>query len=102
MTIEMINKIFDGESGEKTVLLDCNSNNACIQAGFSVSSGAVRVVGKVSQEDDEHELGFIDLKTGEIKSYAEEGVYSLLGCEILYSVTFLAEENSVVTAKYLY
>ena len=83
-------------------MLDCNSNNACIQAGFSVSSGAVRVMGKVSQEDDEHELGFIDLKTGEIKSYAEEGVYSLLGCEILYSVTFLAEENSVVTAKYLY
>lgn len=102
MTIEMINKIFDGESGEKTVLLDLNSNNACIQAGFSVNSGAVRVKGKVSPEDEEHELGFIDLKTGEIKTYAEEGVYSLLGCELLYSLTFSAEENSVVTAKYLY
>lgn len=102
MTIEKTELVLNNESGEKTVALDFDSNNACIQAGFSVLSGEVKISGKISGDDEEHELGFIDLRTGDIKTVATEGVYSLLGCEILESITFNAEEASTAVLKCLY
>lgn len=102
MTVELIKKVFDGDSGESTVLLNENSNNVCIQSGFSVESGSVSVKGKINKDDEEHTLGFMDLKTGEILTEAEEGIYSLLGCELLYSLSFYSDEASVVTAKFIF
>lgn len=102
MTIELTQKVFDSQSGEKTVILSDNANNACIQAGFSVTSGSVTVKGKINENDENHNLGFLNLLTGEIGSVASEGIYSLLGCEMLHSVTFSAETTSSVTAKFLY
>lgn len=102
MTVELIKKVFDEEGGDSTVYLNENANNVCIQSGFSVESGSVTVKGKISKDDEEHTLGFMDLKTGEILTEAEEGIYSLLGCELLYSVTFSTDEESVVTAKFLF
>lgn len=102
MTIEKTEILFSGDSGEKTVDLDFLSNNSCMQAGFSVISGRVSVKGRLCGEDEDHQLGFIDLRTGDIRTTAGEGVYSLLGCEYLKSVTFTASEETEALLKCLY
>ena len=102
MTVEKTELVFNNESGAKAVSLGFVSNNACINAGLSVISGSVTAKGKISQDDEEHDLGFIDLLTGEITDEAGVGIYSLLGCELLHSITFYAAENSTAVLKYLY
>ena len=105
MVVNRVEKIFDGESGEKEFILvnTPDNNNACVSIGLSVVGGSVEVVGKVTKDGAEMSLGMINLETAGITSLATEGgMFSVLGTETLYSVKFIAGLNTTATAKFIY
>lgn len=104
MRINKIEKIFNGNTGNKTVILTNipNSANACMSIGINVESGSLTVTGKMTEDDTSQAYGLIDLATGEITDTATTGAYSVLGAENLYSVTFTATAATEATAKFLY
>ncbi|MGN0595381.1 MAG: hypothetical protein ACI4I6_09490 [Hominimerdicola sp.] len=105
MIVNRVEKIFDGESGEKEFVLvnTPDSNNACVSIGLSIEGGSVEVMGKVSKDSAEMSLGMINLETAGITNIATEGgVFSVLGAETLYSVKFIASLNTTATVKFIY
>lgn len=104
MTVKKIEKLFNNESGEKTIILHeaPNQVNACSSIGIEVESGSVLVNGKMSKDSEATAIGMIDLYNADVVGIASVGAFSVLGAETLYSVTIVAEENTTATIKLIY
>lgn len=93
--------LFDTQSGEKEKVFENNYNKACVSIGLSVTQGSVRAQGKLSPDDEYHELSFVDYRTGEITDTASDGIFTVLGSEVLHSIRYIGEDTTAY-AKYLY
>lgn len=98
MEIKETVEIFNRESGQKEKIFNNNYNKACLAIGLSVSEGSVRVKGRLSENDSLHDLSLVNFSTCEITNEASDGLFSVIGSEVLHSIVFIGE-NAKAYAK---
>lgn len=94
-------RLFDAQSGQKEIIFDNNYNKACLGIGVSVTSGKITAQGRISETDSLHELTFVNYRSGEITETAEDGIFTVLGSEMLHSIVFTGD-NADAYAKFLF
>lgn len=94
-------RLFNSESKEIEKVFNNNYNKACLGIGLSVEEGTVKVKGRLSEEDSLHDLSLIDYSSGEITNIASNGLFTVMGSEILHSIVFIGE-NASAHAKFIF
>lgn len=101
MKLARTEKIFNSETGTKTFILGCECAYSSDEIAVSVDDGKITATGKLDKDSASFSIGFMNLQSGEICSEAEDGIFSVIGSETLYSITFSAESKATATVKIL-
>lgn len=101
MKLTKTEKIFDSETGSKTMTTSCECSYSNGEVVISVDEGEVCAYGKLTKDSKSYSACFVNILNGEISNTAKDGIFAVFGSEVFTSLTFVAEETSTVTTKYL-